>query len=542
MGSRGLRCLLIVFALVGMSAHAFAEKRVALLVGISAYQNVAKLPNPAKDAESMAELFKMACFDVVSLERDVSNLDFKRAIRRFEDVARDADIAVVFYAGHGIEIGGVNYLVPVDAKLASDLDAADEAITLDRLVESVDSSKKLGLVILDACRDNPFVALMKRQRQASRSVSAGLGKIEPTVAGTLIAYAARAGSVAEDGVGDHSPFTTALLANLTSPGLDVRLAFGRVRDQVMKLTSQRQEPFVYGSLGGATVAIVGTPEKIAAQAAASGDGNTEARRDYEYFERVGTKEAWDAFLQLHASGPYSDLARMQRARVVAAVEAGKARSTSDVPPANKPVDKPADKPGVVATAAPTMPSTATAPPSSAGPAPGETARLLQTELKRVGCYVGAVDGDWSSGSRRALDAFNKNAGSTVDSKSASLDALDAVRQKQTRVCPLECGRGQKVDGEKCVAITCEAGYSVGDSGNCEPSKGKTATRTPPSQKRDAAPRTPAPSSGAAAARAGNSGGSGAVACNRFGCQPVPRGCHVESSTFRDEAQQTVVCH
>src|SRR5262245_37339292 len=126
--------LLVVFALVMTNFEALAEKRVALVIGNSAYQSVAKLPNPARDANSIGDVLKKSGFEGAFLA-DASNLDFKRAIRRFEETARDADMAVIFYAGHGIEIGGVNYLIPVDAKLASDLDAPDEAITLERLVE-----------------------------------------------------------------------------------------------------------------------------------------------------------------------------------------------------------------------------------------------------------------------------------------------------------------------------------------------------------------------------------------------------------------------
>ncbi len=240
MGIPGFRGFVIaVAALVAMSAQALAEKRVALVIGNSTYQNAAKLPNPARDAVAVAELLKKANFDVVTLQQDAGSLEFKRAIRRFEDVTRGADVAVVFYAGHGIELGGVNYLVPVDAKLASDLDAPDEAITLERLVDAVEPAKQLRLVILDACRDNPFVANMKRQRYtASRDLSTrGLGRIEPASSGTIVAYAAKAGSTADDGNGQHSPFTTALLRHLTSPDLDIRLALGKVRADVMEMTS-----------------------------------------------------------------------------------------------------------------------------------------------------------------------------------------------------------------------------------------------------------------------------------------------------------------
>jgi uncharacterized caspase-like protein len=199
------------FLLALSATAAFAEKRVALVLGNSGYQNVARLPNPSSDARAIAQLLRDAGFDFVDLQIDVGNLDFKRAMRRFEDIARDADIAVVYYAGHGIELGGINYMVPVDARLASDRDAQDEAISLDRITDAVEPAKRLRLVILDACRDNPFVVSMRRQRTASRGIGSGLGKVEPPGTDTLIAYAAKAGSTADDGVGEHSPFTTALL-------------------------------------------------------------------------------------------------------------------------------------------------------------------------------------------------------------------------------------------------------------------------------------------------------------------------------------------
>ena len=226
------------------AGSAFAERRVALIIGNSAYQNAPTLPNPSRDARAIAAMFQKSGYDVVSTAYDLGNLEFKRAIRQFEDAAADADIAVVYYAGHGIEIHGTNYVIPVDAKLASDRDADDEAIPLDRLVESVDGAKKLRVIILDACRDNPFSRNMKSQRVALRGITAGLSAVEPSGINTLIAYAAKAGSQAEDGNGEHSPFATALMDNLFVPGLDVRLAFGRVRDEVLKKTGNRQEPFV----------------------------------------------------------------------------------------------------------------------------------------------------------------------------------------------------------------------------------------------------------------------------------------------------------
>ena len=287
-----------------------ADNRVALIVGNSTYQTVPQLPNPSRDASAVAKMFRDAGFDSVDVQLNVGNLEFKRSIRKFEALADHADIAVVYYAGHGLEIGGTNYLIPVDARLASDRDADDEAIPLERLVSSADGAKRLRLVILDACRDNPFISIMRRERKvASRAVVAGLGKVEPTSTDTLIAYAAKAGSTADDGDGDHSPFTTSLLKNLTVPGLDVRLAFGRVRDDVLKMTGNRQEPFVYGSLGGGNISLV-PPPPVPHETPVS-----DIKTDYELVEKVGTARAWQVFLATHPNGFYADLARAQIERL-----------------------------------------------------------------------------------------------------------------------------------------------------------------------------------------------------------------------------------
>jgi TPR repeat protein len=253
----------VTFSYALWSSPALANKKVALVIGNSNYQNVPRLPNPSADASAIVQMFKGAGFEFVDLQIDVGDLEFKRALRRFADAANDSDTAVVFFAGHGIEIRGTNYMIPIDAKLADERDAPDEAISLDRIIEAVDGAKRLRLIIVDACRDNPFSVSMKRQ-VATRNASRGLARVEPQASDTLIAYAARAGSTAEDGYGEHSPLTTALLHNLTVPGLDVRLAFGRIRDEVIKITDNRQEPFVYGSLGGGIISLVPQPSQPSA--------------------------------------------------------------------------------------------------------------------------------------------------------------------------------------------------------------------------------------------------------------------------------------
>jgi hypothetical protein len=181
----------------------------------------------------------------------------RRTLRDFSEQVRDADMALVFYAGHGMELNGVNYMIPVDATLARDVDVEDEAVPLDRVIRTIEPAHRLQLVILDACRDNPFVRSMRRTF-VSRSLRSGHGDIDERALppNTLIAYAQKAGLTAEDGDGADSPYTTALLKHLTTPGLDIELALRRVREDVLKATKNRQEPFKYGSLGGAEVPLV----------------------------------------------------------------------------------------------------------------------------------------------------------------------------------------------------------------------------------------------------------------------------------------------
>jgi hypothetical protein len=275
----------------------------------------------------MAGMFEKAGFDVVTTQYDAGNLQLKRAIRQFEDAAADADIAVIYYAGHGIQIHGVNYLVPVDAKLAADWDADDEAITLDRLVQATDGARRLRLVILDACRDNAFGQTMKRERAApSPEVHAGICRVEPTGMNTLIAFAAKTGTSLDAGDDDHSPYAAALLANLFVPGLDVRLALGRVRDEVLKKTNNHQEPFVYGSLGGGAISLVPVPAQRPAPAASEGEPRQQPaaiasegeKGDYALVEKIGTKAAWEVFLTQHPKGFYADLARQQLSKLASA--------------------------------------------------------------------------------------------------------------------------------------------------------------------------------------------------------------------------------
>lgn len=226
------------------------DRRIALVIGNSAYENVAALPNPVRDASLVADVLKLTGFESVTLVTNLRKDALVSALREFAARAETADWAVVYYAGHGMEVGGVNYLIPIDARIAADREIGFEAVPVDQVLNAAERARKLRLVILDACRDNPFAAQMKRTMTvASRSVSRGLAPVEPE-AGTLVVYAAKDGETALDGDGNNSPFAAAFVKNLPTPGLEVRRLFDFVRDDVMEATGRRQKPFSYGSISG----------------------------------------------------------------------------------------------------------------------------------------------------------------------------------------------------------------------------------------------------------------------------------------------------
>ena len=582
--------LLLALALLFGAEPAFAGRRVALVLANSAYQHAPSLTNPVNDGAVMAKTLKDAGFDVVDSRHDLSALDTRRVLRDFADTTRDADIAVVYYAGHGIEVEGSNYLIPVDAKLERDTDVYDEALSLDRVLVAVEPAKQLRLVILDACRDNPFGRTMKRTL-ASRGIGRGLAQIEPTSSNTLIAYSAKAGFTAQDGDGANSPFTIALSKHLTTPGLDVRRAFGFVRDDVLKSTGNKQEPFVYGSLGGDDEPLVPVKATPVTAAAPTANPQADMRRDYELALQVGNKPAWEAFLAQHPDGFYASLAKLQLDKLqaeqvhAAAIEKAKqaeaerdrlaavgaqkdaqakaeanAKAAEQAQLAAQKAKEQAQQQAAaaeqqrvnLAAAAPSA-----APASAASPAgtnvasltpatqPADLSRSVQTELGRVGCFSGSADGNWNTSSQRSLSQFNRYAGTKLDVKVASSDALDAVKSKPSRVCPLVCEHGFKADGDKCTKIVCRDGYAINDDNECEKQRAaKPASSRPATSRRDDSDDRPArqrPQMGAAgeygagmggaaagiAARAGRASGGGQTFCNNTGCRPVNRGCHLE---------------
>jgi hypothetical protein len=248
--ARYFRVLLGALALLLWAGVAAAGDRVALVIGNGAYQNVLSLPNPPRDAADMAASLGRLGFAVTTVT-NAGGAEMRRALIAFGRRAIGADMAVVYYAGHGIEVGGENWLIPVDAELQRDADTESETVSLRAVTAQVSQARELGLIILDACRKNPFDAKMQRAER-SRAVERGLARIEPSD-NVLIAYSAKDGTTASDGDGRNSPFTAALLRNIETPGLEVSFLFRKVRDDVMAATGREQQPFVYGSLSGQSI-------------------------------------------------------------------------------------------------------------------------------------------------------------------------------------------------------------------------------------------------------------------------------------------------
>lgn len=226
------------------------ESRAALVIGIGKYRFAPELPNPPNDAKAVADRLAALGFDV-QLQLDLDNRGLASALRDFGIKAANADVAVIYYAGHGVQVDGQNYLIPADARLQRERDLLYEAIPLNLFLGEVSQSRQLGIMLLDACRDNPFVDRLVESIGArrNRAIGAGMSRIDDTPSDTLVGMATRANAVAEDGTGRHSPYTEALLKELEQPGLELSIFFRRVRDRVMQATEGRQEPYTFGSLG-----------------------------------------------------------------------------------------------------------------------------------------------------------------------------------------------------------------------------------------------------------------------------------------------------
>ena len=300
-----------VVALLASGNAALADKRVAFVVGNGAYKNVPQLPNPVIDAKSMSKVLRSVGFDVVegvNLTRD----KMTEKLLDFGKKAEGADVAVFFYAGHGIAVNGTNYLLPVDADLRSEMDVKlGAAINVDVTLEQTMADAKVKLVFLDACRDNPFAAKI-RSAKATRSVSVQSGLAEmKSGEGTLIAFATGPGQTALDGEnGTNSPFTRALVANITQPGVEIQQAMTKVRAQVNEETNKNQLPWGHTNLiGSVYLNPLGAPsEKAEAPSTPPGPASDVELEFWRSVKDSNKPEELNAYLTSYPNGTFKSLA------------------------------------------------------------------------------------------------------------------------------------------------------------------------------------------------------------------------------------------
>ncbi|MEI9405312.1 caspase family protein [Mesorhizobium argentiipisi] len=245
-----LRCCALIAALilVGLATvQAHADRRVALVIGNSEYREIPALKNPDKDAEDVSSTFRLAGFDVF-VAKDLTKLQFEKEFRNYLAAADGADLAVVYYSGHGFQIGGENFLIPVDASLKDAADIEVQAVKLDDVLQQLRAKSKIQVIILDACRNNPFPRKDYWLRdQLIAAGGTGLAQVKSSL-NTLIAFATEPGAVAYDGSGDLSPFSSAFSRRALAPNQEIRSVMAAVRRDVVEATKGAQVPWENSSL------------------------------------------------------------------------------------------------------------------------------------------------------------------------------------------------------------------------------------------------------------------------------------------------------
>jgi uncharacterized protein len=247
--------LLVTGNLGFLIGPASASDRIALVLGNSKYQSVPKLDNPSNDAADFAAKLREIGFDVIE-QRDATRDGMANAVRAFADRIQSAKVALFFYAGHGLQMAGENYLLPVDAKVEKEADVRFNAISLNDIQQEMEGPGRANIIVLDACRDNPFA---EKLAHSGRGIaSRGLGRMDASGVGSLVVFSTQPNNIALDGSGRNSPFMSALLKRVDTPGLEVRQMISRVRGDVLAATDQKQVPWDNSSLVG-DVYLTGQP-------------------------------------------------------------------------------------------------------------------------------------------------------------------------------------------------------------------------------------------------------------------------------------------
>lgn len=516
-----------------LSQPALAEKRVALVIGNGAYQNAPTLKNSRRDADDIASALQRLGFAVTRLA-DGNLAETRRAVSEFDATASVSEMAVVFYAGHGIEAAGDNWLIPIDAELRTEIDTEQQAINLRLVMKAAGKAQGLGLVILDACRDNPFsipVASASslqtesgKQRSGTRSVGKGLAPANPS-GNVLVAFAARDGTVASDGSGENSPFTSALLKHMETPGLEVTFLFRRVRDEVMAATKAEQQPFVYGSLSTDSIYLKPPTQDqiLGAMPISALPRQPNSMFVEEIRKRVASvaekKQLKIPDFQIDAME--EDLPENLKKFVgvwVSKVGAGGGTGRQSMA-----IIKHVDKDGIATG------YYAWGPPNKNTWDPNSPAGFAAFKGKIVADYLrfGMLEANPIRVSLNLLKDYRISAQLTRKEKDYSFNTLypvwnmvlsartpDAAGSASSSAL---CETGFRADGDRCVKITCGTGYRINEDGECEKKPSATRDEQEPRQQPRSVKQERAPSRPQASA-------PGQIVCIRGECRPVRPGC------------------
>jgi hypothetical protein len=432
-----------LLAVVLSSLPAFAEKRVALVIGNAAYTNAPKLKNPRHDAEDMTAALEKLSFKVVS-GFDLDERGMAQKAREFSREVVGADVALFFYAGHGLQVNGLNYLAPVNTSLKNETDLDFETLPLELVLKQMRQAR-VSLVFLDACRDNPLTRSLKSATR-SGAASTGLARIEDAT-GMMISFATQPGNVALDGDGRNSPYSKALLANIAKPGVSVGDAMIEVRKQVLAETSDKQVPWENSSLTGKFYFVPGGDGAAPAQQIAAvpqtmaKDVMTvpDSTVDHTFWTSVAASNNPDLYREYLRRFPNGSYAVIAQARIEAA---SKPRSTLQ-PPQQQVAGLPSLPPGSPQPLPP-QPQLAALPPPALKPGPSAPplspkamAEAQQKELKRVGCFAETIDGTWGADSMRAMATYNAQAKTALPIDSPSSEAISTLQAQTKTVCATE---------------------------------------------------------------------------------------------------------
>ena len=311
--------LFLILLVVFLPGNLRAEKRVALVIGNADYQHTTPLANPANDARAIAASLQKLNFEVVeAYDMDIDGLS--EQLDRFSQKLQGADVGLFFYAGHGLSFGGNNYIVPVDAKLTSQFRLRRETIPIDEIMNEMAASARVSLLFLDACRNNPLAETLQRSirtRTRNTSVNRGLSLMKPRGEESLIVFATEPGQVAEDGKGDHSPFTQALLNHIERPGIDIEVMLKAVQRDVKRATDNAQRPERWSKLESNFSFNPRSRDPVTTgtlrNASRPGADTIDRREEQIYWESVkdlGDVELIKAYLERYPDGRFVAIARV----------------------------------------------------------------------------------------------------------------------------------------------------------------------------------------------------------------------------------------